>query len=868
MRGYHQHVINGLAMLAPAPVLRKLALAFCLLCMAMVSALAAESTMASGTRSFLTREESAWLDNHADQVRVAPEANYPPFSFSQSGVWTGISSDMLRLLEDRLAVRFPVLAPQNLDAILKQSRDGNADLVTSLKSTPDRDKFLAFTPPYVKVPTVIVARASHSVGKWPDGFAGLRVAVGNGYGVQKFLERAYPGVALTLVADDLDGLQKLAFGEVDAVIMDIASASYFIEREKITGLRIHSPFEYVYELSFAVRKDIAVLRDVLAKAMLEIPEADKQAVLARWISLERNTLQLLYARVAPWLPFIFLAAAALVSGLVVAWLGRRRRLNEALEASRQLEWANHLLLQQQAFTRTIADALPSMIGYWSADLYCRFANKAYAQWFNIPAPSIVGMHLREVADAAHIQAHESHMHGALAGVAQAFQRETQQPDGSRSCLAVQYIPHLQQDAVLGFFVLVEDITEMKRAEDRLRLLNDELAVQMHAAKEANRAKSAFLANMSHEIRTPLGAITGMAKLIRREHLSADQTDRLDKLESAARHLSATISDILDLSKIEADKIVLEEAPIDIPLLLSSVAHIVQETARQKGLQLHTETDAIPPGLVGDETRLRQAMLNFAGNAVKFAEAGSITLRARLLEDQADACVVRLEVQDTGPGIAPEQQSKLFEPFVQADSSTTRKYGGSGLGLTITKRLAQAMGGEVGLDSVAGQGCTFWLTVRLKKDTTDGQKQANVSTDAFALIRRDFAGQHVLLVDDDEFNREIGAILLQDAGLVVDLAEDGQAAVDMAGRTAYALILMDMQMPRLDGLQATHRIRSLPGAGYVPIVAMTANAFEEDRTRCLQAGMDDFVTKPVDPDLLYTTLLRLLQQTAVPHLPLS
>jgi len=261
----------------------------------------------------------------------------------------------------------------------------------------------------------------------------------------------------------------------------------------------------------------------------------------------------------------------------------------------------------------------------------------------------------------------------------------------------------------------------------------------------------------------------------------------------------------------------------------------------------------------ESTRLRQALLNFAGNAIKFTDAGSVTLRAMALADSEDSTLLRLEVQDTGPGIAIDQQHKLFEPFVQADSSTTRKYGGSGLGLAITRRLAQAMGGEVGLESAPGQGSRFWMTVRLKKgEATQPLPPMEAGTDAPALLRRHFAGQRVLLVDDDAFNREIGAILLQDVGLEVDLAEDGQQAVEMAGRAAYALILMDMQMPRLDGLEATRQIRCLPGLARTPIVAMTANAFKEDRLRCLQAGMDDYLTKPVDPGVLYAILLRHLQ----------
>jgi len=741
-----------------------LVLISCVLCSLGLHAGTSGAPQASSGRSFLTPEERTWLDSNAAKVRVAPEINYPPFSFSQSGAWLGMSADFLHLIEARLGVHFLINDPQNLDAILQQTQEGKADLVTSLKSTPEREQYLVFTPPYVKVPTVIVTRGGGVVGKWPEAFIGKSVAVGNGYGVQKYLERTYPIVPLTLVKDDLDGLRKLAFGEVDAVVMDVASASFFIEQEKITGLRIHSEFEFDYDLSFAVRKDMAPLRDLLTKALANIPEADKQAILAKWIRLERNPLELLRARLEPWFPLIFLLAAALTSGLIVAFAARRRRERDALIAARRLEEANQLLLEQQTFTRTIADALPSMIGYWGSDLRCRFANKAYESSFKIASPSIVGLHLREVADEARIRLREERMQAALGGQRQVFQREVEQPDGSVIYQSVQYIPHEVQGEVVGIFVLVEDITELRLAASRLQDLNAELLVQAQAAQEANIAKSAFLANMSHEIRTPLGAITGMAKLISREPLSVEQRDRLDKLEFAAQHLSATISDILDLSKIEADKIDLEEALIDIPQLLKDVAAIVQESAWEKGLQLDTQIDPMPPGLLGDQTRLRQALLNFAGNAVKFTDTGAIALRATAVEDLAKTTVVRFSVQDTGLGIPVEQQSRLFEPFVQADSTTTRKYGGSGLGLAITKRLAEAMGGEIGLESEVGKGSTFWIAVSLKKTSNiEAPKQVEVNSDAPDVIRRDFSGQRVLLVDDDAFNREIGSILLEDVG---------------------------------------------------------------------------------------------------------
>ncbi|NVO04689.1 MAG: response regulator [Rhodoferax sp.] len=389
----------------------------------------------------------------------------------------------------------------------------------------------------------------------------------------------------------------------------------------------------------------------------------------------------------------------------------------------------------------------------------------------------------------------------------------------------------------------------------------ELLTARDEAESANQAKSSFLAHMSHEIRTPLNAIYGMANLIAREPLSATQTDRMAKLQAAFRHLSCTINDVLDLSKIEANKLVLEEGPVHIDQMMANIAAMLQGTIHDKGLQLQLQVAAMPDHLLGDSTRLAQAVLNYAANAIKFTATGSIRLSAEVLEDGPDAALVRLEVQDTGAGIDPALLPKLFEPFVQTDSHTTRLHGGTGLGLAISKRLAEAMGGQAGAESAPGQGSRFWLTARLRKGRLPEAAVATQQLLGAADILRDrYAGRRVLLVDDDAFNRELGAILMEDVGLLVDVAQDGQEALERVAGGVYDLVLMDMQMPRLDGLQATRQIRA--SGQPVPIVALTANAFLEDRTLCLDAGMNGFVTKPIEPAVLYQALLQQFQRP--PH----
>ncbi|MEO8524670.1 MAG: PAS domain S-box protein [Caldimonas sp.] len=685
-----------------------------------------------------------------------------------------------------------------------------------------------------------------------------------------------------------------------------------------------------------------------------------------------------------------------------AELARHRHHLEELVAERSAELvaANKALTTADEFLRKVAENIPGGVAYWDRDLRCGFVNKIYCEWLGLPREQVLGRHMPGLMSGALMAERNDRIAAALAGEAQRFEREEQRGAGGSTYLWVYYVPDWRDGEVKGFFVLASDVTELKNAELRLHLVNHQLVDARDRAEAATRAKSAFLANMSHEIRTPMNAITGLTYLLKRDVREPAQRERIAKVGDAAQHLLGVINDILDLSKIESGKLKLDVADFATDTLLSRVCALVAERAREKGLELVIDTDHLPRSMHGDAIRLTQALLNLLGNAVKFTEHGSVTLRGEILESDGASMRVRFEVHDTGIGIAPDRIGALFTAFEQADSSTTRRYGGTGLGLAITRQLARLMGGDAGAGSEPGVGSRFWFTAMLghalrdvqterpalmagmrgllvddltearealslmltqlglRTDSAvsgeealalaeaaeaagdpydvyvldwkmpgidgietarrlvkkagwraprcvlvsahdnerlwleareagirnilikpislsalhDGLLETLVGTatslpagarggDALRALQATRAGARVLLAEDNVVNQEVAAELLRSAGLEVAIARDGVEAVAMIRSRPFDLVLMDVQMPGLDGLQATRAVRALPGLGRVPIIAMTANAFGEDREACIAAGMNDHVAKPVNPDALYETLLRWLPVSA-------
>jgi two-component system sensor histidine kinase/response regulator len=804
-------------------------------------------------------------------LHMRGDSNYPPFEYlTEQKLAEGFNVDIMNAVAKAMGLNARIdLGPWA--EVMTQLEQGRIDALIGMFKTLERDKKFDFSTPHFIASYALFVKKDSEIQSIGDAKDKTIIVQQSDLGHDYVKENKLSTKIITKT-DWAEVLKSLSSGEGDGAIVSRLQGVRLISELHINNVKAVGPPIIQEKYGFAVSKGNTALLSKLNEGLSIIKSTGEyEALNKKWFGVyEEQPFSFRSAfKYMVWivLPLLALTAAA----FLWSWALKKQVNARTVELRNELlerQQAEAALRHSEARNRGLISAIPDLI----------FTNRRDGEYLDVhmsdrgllyaPAQAFLNKKPEEILPRP---------------VADQFMNAFAETTGSDEVRVFNYSLHLAgqekyfearvvpsgKDEVVS---IVRDITERKQSEAELTKYRDhleelvvsrtaELESARQAADAANLAKSSFLANMSHEIRTPMNAILGFANMLQRSHVTPEQSERLGKIDTAAKHLLDVISGILDLSKIEAGKFVFEEVTLSIAALMGNAHSILIERARAKGLELQIETADFPPHLIGDPTRLQQALLNYATNAIKFSEYGLISLRA-LKQDETDETVVaRFEVQDYGIGIPPETLPRLFSTFEQGDNSTTRKYGGTGLGLAITRRLAELMNGEVGVESTPGVGSTFWFTARLKKKNGGQQAIAQPAAhhEAERLIRERHHGTQVLIVDDEPINAEIAQMYLEAAGLVVNIAEDGAQAVTLARKNHYATILMDMQMPKLNGVEATRQIRELPGYRDTPIIAMTANAFTEDKLLCLEAGMNDFLIKPFNPDELFGIVARSLSQ---------
>ena len=840
----------------------------------------------------LTAEERDWLRT-ASPVVVGVQSDYAPFSIVEdAGRPAGYATELFVLAARKVGLRYRFARGERWEVLLPQAQRGQVDVLTCLWRLPERERFLAYVdPPYLH----------HAVG-WavriddaspPDALhtRGRVIAVVRDFAINDLLRRRFPDAMFVEAESAVDALRLVSSGKADAYIDNIGLVNYLDAQNGFTNVRVGELFELPQaDYYMAVRRDRQVLRSVLAKGLMAVTEGERRGLEERWLR-ERTTFT---QAVQPYLPRIAAGVVLFLLGVsaLVYWNRRlRREVRLRREFERAAEAYASALEQRESFQRQLLDVAQALVlvldgsGRWI--VFNRFAE----QLLGWRPDEVLGRRVPDAErddqepDAAPFLVHPEQARRSVA-----FVREHLGPDvpgdwRAMYALAELGVPPQRIDMqhrdghrvpVLlslacvrdargqpaGLIIVANDLGAQVRLEDELR-------ASEARAHEASHAKSAFLAAMSHEIRTPLIGVTGMVEVLALGALDPEQRRAVQVIQASSEALLQIVGDILDFSKIEAGRLELDARALDLRRLLRMVVANYSGSASSKGLSLSC---AIDPRVAGayraDPLRLRQILGNLLSNAIKFTAKGGVEAALEWVGESGDADTLVLRVTDTGIGVTDAQKARLFEPFAQADGETTRRFGGTGLGLAICRRLAELMGGSIEMDSVPGRGTTMRLRITLPRASmaeVEAEPDATGPADRGFVPRRlpatDEAERErslVLLVDDHPTNRLVVARQLALAGFACETADDGVQALARWRSGRYALVLSDVHMPNMDGYALAQAIRAdeaARGLPRTPIVALTAAALKDEASRCLAAGMDDFLAKPVGIATLAATLRR-------------
>jgi PAS domain S-box-containing protein len=817
----------------------------------------------------LSDEERAYIQERQVVSFAAEYDNYPiSFYNKYDKQWQGIAHDILREMEALTGLTFKVTNDEHAEwyELLPLLESGEMSMISELLYSEDRKGLFLWPQSVFMTDNFALISQSDYPRISINDILRIKVGLIKDTAYASSFRNWFPNHNNTVEYDNSsDAFDALERGEVDMVMANLSQLLMMTNYNERTGYKVNFVFNFTSESTFGFNLNEAVLCSIVDKALHLI---DTRGISEQWMRRTFDYRVKLARSQRTWLisvTALFFCILVLLSFLFY----RNRRLGKWLETLVQKR-TNELVIQSATLTAAF-DATPDLI--FCKDLNSHFTrcNKTFENYFNIREADIIGKGDVEALGLSLELAEEykeRDRNVVKKGQALVVEEYIPSADGTTQLFETSKVPMMQNGQMIGVMAISHNITERKAMEEQ--------------ALSASRAKSAFLANMSHEIRTPMNTITGMTAIGK----SAADAERKDycftKIEDASRHLLGVINDILDMSKIEANKFELSPVKFNFEKMIQSAVNVINFRVDEKHQKFTVHIDKkIPKNLIADDQRLTQVITNLLGNAVKFTpEHGSIDLDARFAGEKDDLCTIEITVNDTGIGISPEQQENLFNSFQQAEITTTRRFGGTGLGLAISKSIVEMMGGSIRVKSEQEMGSTFIFTIQARKGA-QANDMVNVPPEAEQNVKEDeldlnglFAGRRILLVEDVEINREIVLALLEPTRLEIDCAENGVEAVHKFTEApdVYDLIFMDIQMPEMDGYEATRRIRDMEaelqpspeGEGSplvhnaganrgadspkgVPIIAMTANVFREDIEKCIESGMNGHVGKPLNLD---------------------